>query len=134
MKRMTAEWVRKAEVDLRAARSLAANDPPAHDVVCFCCQQATEKYLKALLEEQGQAVPRTHDLEDLRARVKPHYPSLRAPRRVLKRLTQFAVDTRYPGKHANKRQALAALRWAERVRDEARSLLKIRPRKARKKS
>jgi hypothetical protein len=42
------------------------------------------------------------------------------------------VDTRYPGEHANKRQAQAALRWAERVRDEARSLLKIRRCKPRK--
>jgi hypothetical protein len=42
-------------------------------------------------------------------------------------LTQFAVDTRYPGEDASKRQAKAALRWADRVRTEARTLLGIRP-------
>jgi hypothetical protein len=41
-------------------------------------------------------------------------------------LTQFAVDTRYPGFDATKRQAVAALRWAERVRALCRSLLGLR--------
>jgi hypothetical protein len=39
-----------------------------------------------------------------------------------------AVDTRYPGNNASKRQAIAALRWAERVRTLARGLLRIRER------
>jgi HEPN domain-containing protein len=30
--------------------------------VCFHCQQAVEKYLKAFLKELGVAVPRIHDL------------------------------------------------------------------------
>jgi HEPN domain-containing protein len=30
--------------------------------VCFHCQHAAEKYLKALLQEGGLVVPRTHDL------------------------------------------------------------------------
>jgi hypothetical protein len=42
-------------------------------------------------------------------------------------LTDFAVDTRYPGESASKRQAQAALRWTERIRTMARSLLGIRP-------
>ena len=44
-------------------------------------------------------------------------------------LTQFAVDTRYPGENASKRQAEAALRWAGRVRTKARAILGIRPRR-----
>jgi hypothetical protein len=42
-------------------------------------------------------------------------------------LTQFAVEFRYPGKNATKRQALAALRWAERIRQECRTILGIKP-------
>ena len=53
MKRMTREWTRKAEADFRAAEILAAGRERFHDQVCFHCQQSTEKYLKALLEEQG---------------------------------------------------------------------------------
>jgi hypothetical protein len=37
------------------------------------------------------------------------------------------VDKRYPGENASKRQAEAALRWADGVRAEARALLGIRP-------
>ena len=50
MKRMTREWIRKAEDDFRAAGVLAAGSEPFHDQVCFHCQQSAEKYLKALLE------------------------------------------------------------------------------------
>ena len=94
-----------------------------HDPVCFSCQQLVEKYLKALLEELGLMIPRTHDLEDLLDRLLPSHPHLRPLRRGCKFLIQFAVDARYPGFDATKRQAAAALRWAERVRDAARALL-----------
>jgi HEPN domain-containing protein len=90
-----------------------------HDVVCFHCQQASEKYLKALLQESGDPVPRTHDLVALFALVRAHY-SLPALRRGLKFLTDFAVEPRYPGKSATKRQAVAALRWSGKVRDACR--------------
>ena len=51
MKRTTKEWVRKAENDYRTAELLALSSEPLHDQLCFHCQQAAEKYLKALLEE-----------------------------------------------------------------------------------
>ena len=80
-----------------------------HDLVCFCCQQTAEKYLKGLLEEGDLIVPRTHDLEDLLDRLISIHPSLSGLRRGLKFLIQFAVDARYPGFSATKRQAHAAL-------------------------
>ena len=57
MKRATREWVRKAEADYRLAEAISRGDESFHDQLCFHCQQAAEKYLKALLEEHGQAVP-----------------------------------------------------------------------------
>ena len=80
MRAMTREWVRKAEVDYRAARKLAPSQPPMHDVVCFCCQQVAEKFLKATLTECSLNVPRTHDLEDLLSLLLPVYPQLLARR------------------------------------------------------
>ena len=53
MKRLTREWVRKAEADYRAAELLDRGSDPLHDQACFHCQQCAEKYLKALLEEAG---------------------------------------------------------------------------------
>jgi HEPN domain-containing protein len=133
MKRATREWLRKAEADIRGARSLSRNRPPLHDLVCFHCQQCAEKYLKAMLEELGIAVAKTHNLDQLLPLLQPHHPTLRSLRRGLEFLSDFAVDTRYPGNWASKRQATSALRWAERVRTEARTILGLRPPRPRRK-
>jgi HEPN domain-containing protein len=98
-----------------------------HDLVCFHCQQATEKYLKALLEELGQTMPKTHDLLRLLLLLLPSHPSLRRFRRGAEFLSDFAVDTRYPGGSTSKREATAARRWAERFRQECRTLLGLKP-------
>ena len=123
MKKTTREWVKKAEQDYVLAKQGSRSKVPVHDGVCFHCQQCAEKYLKALMEELGLAVPKTHDLDLLLAALMPHHPTLRSLRRGLLFLSDFAVDTRYPGSNASKRQAVAALRWAERVRTPARALL-----------
>jgi HEPN domain-containing protein len=125
MKRVTAEWVERAEADLLAAKQLARS--PYHEIVTFHCQQSAEKFLKAILEERGQGVPRTHNLVSLLPLLTPQYPSLRSLRRGLDFLTRFAVDTRYPGRRVRKRQAVSALRWAKKVRTLVRPLLGIRP-------
>ena len=122
MKRLTAEWVKKAETDFLAANALADESLPFHEAVCFHCQQSAEKYLKALLKEASVRIPRTHDLALLLVLLGPHY-HIRGLRRGLEFLTQFAVETRYPGKSASKRQAVAALRWAGKVRATCRALL-----------
>jgi HEPN domain-containing protein len=129
MKAVTAQWVKKAEADHRAANGLRRKNPPVHDVVCFHAQQCAAKYLKGLMEEIGLTVPKTHDLELLLPPLLPHHPLLRSLRRGLKFLSNFAVGTRYPGEDANKRQAEAALRWRDRVRSMARALLGIRERR-----
>ena len=89
--------------------------------------QAAEKYLKALLEERGEPIPRTHILRDLLGLLIPHHPSLGSCTRGLKFLTRFAVGIRYPGEKASKRQAVSALRWAGTVRGACRNLLGVRP-------
>ena len=129
MKKQTREWLRKADADLAGARALARREPPLHDLVCFHCQQ----YQKALLEQLGIAVAKTHDLDNLLTILRPHHPKLGSLRRGLLFLTDFAVDTRYPGNDTTKRQATAALRWADRVRTAARALLGIRTPRPRRK-
>ena len=126
MKRKTREWVRKAESDLTGASQLAGTKPRQNDLICFHCQQAAEKYLKAVLQELGLKIPHTHDLDDLLDLLLPHHATLRPLRRGLRFLTQFAVDYRYPGENATKRQAEAARRWAERARQELRTRLGLK--------
>ena len=81
------------------------------------------------MEELGHTVPKTHDLDALLTAIASNYPTLRPLRRGLLFLSDFAVDVRYPGKSASKRQAVAALRWATRVRTLARTFLGIRERR-----
>lgn len=96
---------------------------PLRDLACFCCQQAAEKYLKALVQDLGLAVPRTHDLQDVLDLLLPHDQSLSSLRRGLAALSHFAVDYRYPGIRATTRQMRAAFRHAQRVRVEIRARL-----------
>jgi len=115
--------VRKAEDDWDAACELATRSPPLRDAACFHCQQAAEKYLKALLQEKGAPIPRTHDLEDLLDLLLPHDSTLAPFRRGLNALTKFAVEYRYPGVRATTNRMKVALRRAERVRSEIRARL-----------
>jgi len=123
MKRETAQWVSKAEEDIDSARALSALKLPRRNAACFHCQQAVEKYLKALLQELGVAVPRTHNLKLLLDLLVPHEPALKPLRRGVPCLTKYAVEYRYPGIRATTRQMRAALRITERVRAELRARL-----------
>ena len=132
MKKTTAEWVKKAEADYQFTVRNVHGANQFHDQRCFLCQQSAEKYLKALLEELGLAIPRTHVLLDLLALLLPHYPVLRSFSRGLIFLTRFAVGIRYPGENASKRQLTSALRWAKKVREMCRKILRNRPRSRRR--
>ena len=126
MKRQTRPWVRKAEEDVHAAHELAGVRPPLRDIVAFHCQQAAEKYLKALLQELSVPFPKTHDLEQLVDLLIPHEPRLKRLRRRLDALTSFAVEYRYPIARATSRQMHAALR-TKQVRTEFRLRLGLPP-------
>ena len=123
----TAMWVRYAEEDLQAARDAGSRKPPLRNVACFHCQQSAEKYLKAVLQEAGLAVPRTHELEDLLDLLLPHDAALVRLRWSLRSLTPYAVNFRYPGVRATTRRVTTALRQAERVRRELRAWLGLPP-------
>jgi HEPN domain-containing protein len=111
---------------MAAARALAAQTPPPRNAVCFHCQQAAEKYLKALLQESGAVVPRIHDMEDLLDLLLPYDTTLGALRRAVASLTKYAVEYRYPGMRATTRQMQSTLRIAERVRAALRTRLGLR--------
>jgi HEPN domain-containing protein len=52
MKRITLEWVAKAEGDLHSCeRECRSRKYPNYDSACFHAQQCVEKYLKARLQE-----------------------------------------------------------------------------------
>ena len=71
--------------------------------------------------------PRIHDLVKLLTLLLPHDATLRSLGRKLASLSNYAVDYRYPGDNASRKQALAALRHAENVRKEMRTRLGLPP-------
>jgi HEPN domain-containing protein len=87
-------WMRKGDSDrLNAQRT--ANSPGPYDTACFHCQQAVEKYLKAVLALAGVAIPRTHDLADIYNQCVSISPALTIDRMELANLTPYAVQLRY---------------------------------------
>ena len=126
MKPETAEWVAKAEADLRTARrERLASELPNYDAACFHAQQSAEKYLKARLVEAAFSFPRIHDLEALLNLVLPLETSWEALRSGLQQLTDMAVEVRYPGVSADAEDAAVAEGVAEAVREAARMALKV---------
>lgn len=89
-------WLRYAQEDLAAARAIFADKHLPSRVVCFHCQQAVEKALKAALLHGGVMFPRTHDL-NLLARLLPDASSIKKVCPDLSGLMVYAAETRYPG-------------------------------------
>jgi HEPN domain-containing protein len=94
-----------------AAAELRQLEGEFHNVICFHCQQAAEKILKAMMQELSLPFPRTHDLSKLVGPLVPHVLELRSLKRKLIWLTRFAVDCRYPGDKATSRQSNAAWKY-----------------------
>ena len=88
------QWLRYASDDLDAAAALLAADRPLPRHVCWLAQQAAEKALKAVLVLDGEPVPFTHDLHDLRSRIGRQEASLDM---ALANLMAWGATARYPG-------------------------------------
>jgi len=118
------EWVEKAEGDFKTAqRELRARSAPNFDAVCFHAQQTAEKYLKALLQEAGQNIPKTHNLNELLALCLKQDPSLAFLNPDLSVLEGYAVRFRYPGDSAEKSEARAAFKSVQAIRSFIRNKL-----------
>ena len=91
------QWLAKAQNDLlNADNNLNAEQIPL-DTVCFHCQQAAEKMLKAFLVGNGHPHPFTHDLLLLLQHVLPIHANAEQLRAALSLLMPYAVEIRYPG-------------------------------------
>jgi HEPN domain-containing protein len=116
MKEITKEWIKKAEEDyMVAVREYKSIPFPAY-TVCFHSQQCVEKYIKAILQENGVSFGKIHDLEILLKDCKKFLPELENFREELIWLTTFAVEIRYPGFNVTKKEAKKALDIMKKIR------------------
>ncbi len=63
--RLVREWLALAQEELSVARTLFAAETKHVGALCFHCQQAAEKFLKALLTDRQIEFTKTHDLDAL---------------------------------------------------------------------
>ena len=122
MKKLTAEWMEKAEEDYLAASHLAnAPGMTTCNVICFHCQQASEKWLKSRLCEDDISFPKTHDLSALLQLLLRFRPDWICIQRAAENLTNFASNTRYPGDSASLEDMTQALADMGSIRDLVRA-------------
>ena len=90
------QWVAKAANDLLNADNNLKSEIIPFDTVCFHCQQAAEKFLKAFLVGKGQSSPITHDLLLILEKILPLNGDAENLRDTLAILMPYAVEIRYP--------------------------------------
>jgi HEPN domain-containing protein len=113
------QWLDKAAADFEAAEQLCAQGGRFREIVAFHCQQAVEKYLKALLVRRQIEFPKTHDIAKLLDRVATVNANMAESLREADALTPFGVEARYPSDAPELRQGAetAAIEVARRVKD-----------------
>jgi HEPN domain-containing protein len=88
-------WIKKAEEDITVIQKLTEFEIIASSAVCFHCQQAVEKFLKAFLIANNKEIVRTHNIEFLLAECSDIDKDFEKIDPL--NLTDFGVDIRYPG-------------------------------------
>ena len=97
---LVVEWFRfadaDADADIDTALLLKDMRPQHHEIICYHCQQAVEKYLKGFLVFKEQMPPKTHDLIylcNLCTEQDQEFSNLLSQCSYLK---QFGIQPRYP--------------------------------------
>ena len=86
-------WVDRAQYDLETARAMLASGRYLY--VLFCCQQAVEKALKAVIvRKTGTLPPRLHNLLRLAEVARAEADHERT--RFLGELSAYYIQSRYP--------------------------------------
>jgi HEPN domain-containing protein len=88
-------WLAIVEEDLDVA--IAALRLSRRGASAYHVQQAAEKSVKALLVLAGEPFRRTHDLDDLAARMLPIYPQFAGQAEAVRHLSIWGIAYRYPG-------------------------------------
>ena len=90
------EWLYFADADFDSALILNDAHRKHYEIICYHCQQAVEKYLKAFLCCNGMIPPKIHVLESLCELCSEFDPSFNDIAKECAYLSPFAVQSRYP--------------------------------------
>lgn len=110
-------WLKRAKSNLQIAKAGKVFEDILYEDLCFDCEQAVEKALKALLVSIDVSFPRTHSIGHLIELIEEH--SIMVPDEIKDSisLTAYAVSTRYPGdfEPVDEQEYQETLQTAEKV-------------------
>ena len=112
------QWLTKADDDLRIAQLTLDSAEPVYWAAAFHAQQAAEKLIKALLTFHGVEFGKSHNIDyllELCVDVEPEAEKLRP---TATKLTDFAVEPRYPlpRRDPTRAESTEALEIARQIR------------------
>lgn len=93
---LVSQWIEIAERNLLTAKQGLEAKTLVTDTVCFHCQQAVEKYLKAFLVKHQIEFPKTHSIMLLLNLCSSVDKSFKDELSEADSLTDYAVEIRYP--------------------------------------
>lgn len=120
-------WLDMAEMDYGAAKHLYETcHPMPIEIICYHCQQAAEKAVKALILSTActDDVPKKHDISFLLTQLKDYMEIDECYYDYADALTPYGVAVRYPSElHLEERHATEALQHARAIMDWAKSTI-----------
>lgn len=116
-KEIISEWLKRARSNLERARAGKSCEEILYEDLCFDAQQTAEKSLKALLVKLNKPFPKTHSIGSLLKLIEENSIEIPGDVNQSKILTDYAVDTRYPGMYeaVSEDEYKEALKLAEDV-------------------
>lgn len=124
-------WLKRAKSNLQIAKAGKVFEDILYEDLCFDCEQAVEKALKALLVSIDVSFPRTHSISHLIELIEEH--NIQVPDEIMNSisLTAYAVSTRYPGdfEPVDEQEYQEALETTEKVYNWVRKIIDYTPTK-----
>lgn len=125
---LSQEWLDIAQMDLESAEFLLGMRPIPVEIICYHCEQAAEKLLKAVLLFHDIEAPKTHDLLQLCklcAEIDPEYVKLAD---ACVELTPYGVQIRYPSNlELDESDMICALKECREIDQLVRSKFVVEP-------
>ncbi len=112
-------WIDKAEKDLRSAKHELSFPDEVTETVCFHCQQAAEKYLKAYLTFLNLSFTKTHEIGELVTKCENKDIKISVLKEEADKLTDYAIEIRYPEEwfEPSSEEAKEAFEIANKIRE-----------------
>lgn len=125
----TMQWIKMAEMDYGVAKHLFQTYyPKPFEIICYHCQQAAEKAIKALIIDGGAqgGLPKKHDLSFLLNQIKNSVKIEEKYYDYADTLTPYGISIRYPNElFLEERHAKEALRMTEEIIEWCKQILAV---------